>query len=254
MENNFLQAGFEIKLACDALSRRILRWHWEKSPRPNSLKELLQYVAQRSVEAPDYYANMATRTGNVTWQQLDTTFCVRVLLDSEAGAKKPRRLLQYAVQENAARRACNGLRIARNAAAHATDKAGVVKAIAIFDETLADLEHAYGLVLFAANELEEYDALIARATVACGAKQKQTNKSAAKPSQSTTKKQVSAATTRKKTATPTKAKQTVQTNVKRTTAKPSQSKQKAHGTSREKAFACLALIVFLAALCVQLLK
>ena len=32
MPEEALQAAFEIKTACDEISRRLLRWHWEHKP------------------------------------------------------------------------------------------------------------------------------------------------------------------------------------------------------------------------------
>ncbi len=290
MEEQYLQAGFEIKLACDALSRRILRWHWEKTPRPNTLKELLRYVERRTQEAPDYYANSAVLQDktNLTWQQLDTTFCMRVMLDSEAGVAKPKQLLDYALQAGAARHACNGLRIARNAAAHATDKAGVAKAIATFDETLDDLERAYGLTLFAAEELAEYDALVTRATEMCkparsGAKAGAAKAGAAKAGAA----KAGAAKSNRSTATTGGAKGKAAAGGASAAKKPaSQSKPSGkataagarnasnHGTKkqavaggarkntpqpkaghgREKGFALLAIVVFLAAFLLQMTR
>lgn len=239
MDGKYLQQAFEIKLACDALSRRIMRWHWEKSPSPNRLRDFIQYLQSRSAAAPEYYLNVGVIDAATSWQKLDTTLCMRVLLDPEAGVSNPKRLLQYALNENVARRACNGLRLARNAAAHATDKGGVVKAIALFDETLDDLEQAYGFTLFAQEELEEYVALVKTATVACGgAKQ--------------------SAPQQKKTAasnTPTSKKKTREQSGKQN-AKAAQNampakEAKPAGVSIELVFAGLATVVFLAAICAQ---
>lgn len=254
MEENYLQVGFEIKLACDALSRRILRWHWEKLPRPNTLRELMRYVEQRSIEAPEYYLNVTALKGEgINWQKLDTTFCMRVLLDAEANAPHPKKLLQYALNEGAARHACNGLRIARNGAAHATDKEAVVKAIAVFEDILIDLDNAYGLMLFETDELAQYDTLVARTKVACGAKQtaKGANTAASKPktspAQGAKKSQGKSGTTTRSTKT-TAGKQA-------TAKKPAAPKQPPKpAVSRELVFAGLAGIIFIAALCMHLMR
>ncbi len=245
MEENYLQVAFEIKLACDAISRRILRWHWEKTPRPHTLQELMRHLEQRSVEAADYYQNIATHEQATTWQQLDTTFCMRVMLDAEVGAQKPKKLLQYALKEGAARHACNGLRIARNAAAHATDKAGVVKAIAVFEDTLIDLENAYGMTLFTPNEFEQYDALIKRAVATCSGKAAATARAKPAPKK--------AASTRStaKAKTPA-AKSTATRKASPRGAKAQQPPAKKGATiSTEVVFVCLAALVFLAAFCVH---
>ena len=50
MPEEALQAAFEIKTACDEISRRLLRWHWEHKPGAHSLGALLDHVAQRHYE------------------------------------------------------------------------------------------------------------------------------------------------------------------------------------------------------------
>ena len=37
MPEQALQVAFEIKTACDEISRRLLRWHWERKPGAHSL-------------------------------------------------------------------------------------------------------------------------------------------------------------------------------------------------------------------------
>ena len=86
MPEEALQAAFEIKTACDEISRRLLRWHWEHKPGSNSLGALLDHIAQRQQESPDYYDRMPDLSGKSSWQQLDTTICMRVLLDPEKDA------------------------------------------------------------------------------------------------------------------------------------------------------------------------
>ena len=56
------------------------------------------------------------------WQQMDTTLCMRVLLDPENDASQPLDLLGNTAHPGAARRACNAVRTARNEAAHASDR------------------------------------------------------------------------------------------------------------------------------------
>ena len=107
MPEEALQAAFEIKTACDEISRRLLRWHWEHKPGAHSLGALLDHVAQRQQESPDYYDRMPDLSGKNSWQQLDTTICMRVLLDPEKDAAKPLDLLGNTSNPGAARRACN---------------------------------------------------------------------------------------------------------------------------------------------------
>ena len=93
MVDETLQAAFEIKTACDEISRKLLRWHWEQKPGAHSLDALLKHLAQRQKESPDYYDRMPDLSGKTSWQQLDTTLCMRVLLDPEKDAAKPLDLL-----------------------------------------------------------------------------------------------------------------------------------------------------------------
>ena len=131
MPEEALQAAFEIKTACDEISRRLLRWHWEHKPGSNSLGALLDHIAQRQQESPDYYDRMPDLSGKSSWQQLDTTICMRVLLDPEKDAEKPLDLLGNTSSPGAARRACNTVRTARNEAAHATDQTDAAQAASL---------------------------------------------------------------------------------------------------------------------------
>ena len=36
MPDETLQVAFEIKTACDEISRKLLRWHWERKPERGS--------------------------------------------------------------------------------------------------------------------------------------------------------------------------------------------------------------------------
>ena len=112
MQDEALQAAFEIKTECDEISRRLLRWHWEQKPGSHSLDALLRHIAQRQKESPDYYDRMPDLSGKTSWQQLDTTLCMRVLLDPEKDAAKPLDLLGNTRHPGAARRACNPVRTA----------------------------------------------------------------------------------------------------------------------------------------------
>ena len=122
MPDETLQAAFEIKTTCDEISRKLLRWHWEKKPGAHSLNALLEHIAQRQQESPEYYERMPDLSGKTSWSQLDTTLCMRVLLDPEKDAARPLDLLGNTEHPGAARRACNAVRTARNEAAHASDR------------------------------------------------------------------------------------------------------------------------------------
>ena len=63
MVDETLQAAFEIKTACDEISRKLLRWHWEQKPGAHSLDALLKHLAQRQKESPDYYDRMPDLSG-----------------------------------------------------------------------------------------------------------------------------------------------------------------------------------------------
>ena len=76
-----LQTAFEIKTQCDEISRQLLRWHWEQRPGSHTFEDLLQHIQQRREESPDYYDRLPDLSGKTSWQQLDTTLCMRVLLD-----------------------------------------------------------------------------------------------------------------------------------------------------------------------------
>ena len=141
MPEQALQVAFEIKTACDEISRRLLRWHWERKPGAHSLDALLEHIAARKQESPDYYDRMPDLTGKTSWQQLDTTLCMRVLLDPE---------------NDAARHACNAIRTARNEAAHAAVAADGAQAALLFNEAIEALEEGYAGTAFKENELAQY--------------------------------------------------------------------------------------------------
>ena len=93
MSEEYLQAAFEIKAACDDISRKLLRWHWEEKPGAHSVDALMKHLAQRQKESPDYYERLPELNGRTGWQQLDTTLCMRILLDPEKDAARPLDLL-----------------------------------------------------------------------------------------------------------------------------------------------------------------
>ena len=143
MPDETLQAAFEIKTTCDEISRKLLRWHWEKKPGAHSLNALLEHIAQRQQESPEYYERMPDLSGKTSWSQLDTTLCMRVLLDPEKDAARPLDLLGSTEHPGAARRACNAVRTARNEAAHASDRTAGTQAAILFNEAVEALEEGY---------------------------------------------------------------------------------------------------------------
>ena len=156
MPEQALQVAFEIKTACDEISRRLLRWHWERKPGAHSLDALLEHIAARKQESPDYYDRMPDLTGKTSWQQLDTTLCMRVLLDPETDAACPLDLLGNTAHPSAARHACNAIRTARNEAAHAAVAADGAQAALLFNEAIEALEEGYAGTAFKENELAQY--------------------------------------------------------------------------------------------------
>lgn len=156
MPDETLQIAFEIKTICDEISRRLLRWHWEKKPGNHSLDSLLQHIEKRQQESPDYYDRLPDLSGKTSWQQLDTTLCMRVLLDPEKDAARPLDLLGNTAHPSAARRACNAVRTARNEAAHASDHNSCAQAAILFNEAIENLEEGYAGAAFKTAELEQY--------------------------------------------------------------------------------------------------
>ena len=170
MQDEALQAAFEIKTECDEISRRLLRWHWEQKPGSHSLDALLRHIAQRQKESPDYYDRMPDLSGKTSWQQLDTTLCMRVLLDPEKDAAKPLDLLGNTRHPGAARRACNAVRTARNEAAHAADRTDGTQAAILFNEAIESLEEGYAGTALKTSELEQYYRMAEDFLSRCGAK------------------------------------------------------------------------------------
>ena len=156
MADEALQVAFEIKTACDEISRKLLRWHWEHKPGNHSLDALLEHLARRQKESPDYYDRMPDLSGKTSWSQLDTTLCMRVLLDPEKDAAKPLDLLGNTAHPAAARRACNAVRTARNEAAHATDRTDAAQAAILFNEAVESLEEGYAGSALRTSELQGY--------------------------------------------------------------------------------------------------
>lgn len=169
MPEEYLQVAFEIKATCDEISRRLLRWHWEQKPGSHTVDSLLQHLAVRRQESPLYYDRLPDLERKTSWQQLDTTLCMRVLLDPEKDASHPLDLLGNTAHPSAARRACNAVRTARNEAAHAADRTGGVQAAMLFDEAVERLEEGYAGAAFSEKELQKYYRLAEEYLSRCGA-------------------------------------------------------------------------------------
>lgn len=169
MPDEALQAAFEIKAACDDISRKLLRWHWEQKPGAHSVDALMQHLAQRQKESPDYYERLPELDGRTSWQQLDTTLCMRVLLDPEKDASRPLDLLGNTPRPAAARRACNAVRMARNEAAHASDKTAAAQAAIRFNEAVEELEAGYEGTALRTSDLQKYYRMAEDFLSRCGA-------------------------------------------------------------------------------------
>ena len=150
MPDEALQAAFEIKAACDDISRKLLRWHWEEKPGAHSVDALMKHLAQRQKESPDYYERLPELNGRTGWQQLDTTLCMRILLDPEKDADRPLDLLGNTPHPAAARRACNAVRMARN-------------------EAVEELEAGYEGTALTTGDLEKYYRIAEDFLSRCGA-------------------------------------------------------------------------------------
>ena len=170
MPEEALQVAFEIKTACDEISRKLLRWHWEQKPGAHSLDSLLDHIRQRQQESPEYYDRMPELSGRTSWQQLDTTLCMRVLLDPEKDAARPLDLLGNTEHPSAARRACNAVRTARNEAAHASDRTAGTQAAILFNEAVEALEEGYAGTALRTSELGQYYRMAEDFLRRCGAR------------------------------------------------------------------------------------
>ena len=113
---------------------------------------------------------MPDLSGKTSWQQLDTTLCMRVLLDPEKDAARPLDLLGNTEHPAAARRACNAVRTARNEAAHASDRTAAAQAAILFNEAVEALEEGYAGAPLRTSELGQYYRLAEDYLSRCGAK------------------------------------------------------------------------------------
>ena len=170
MPDEALQTAFEIKTTCDEISRKLLRWHWENKPGEHSLGALLDHIRTRQQESPEYYDRLPDLAGRNSWQQLDTTLCMRVLLDPEKDAAHQLDLLGNTEHPAAARRACNAVRTARNEAAHASDRTAAAQAAILFNEAVEALEEGYAGAPLRTSELGQYYRLAEDYLSRCGAK------------------------------------------------------------------------------------
>ena len=112
---------------------------------------------------------MPDLSGKTSWQQLDTTLCMRILLDPEKDAARPLDLLGNTPHPAAARRACNAVRMARNEAAHASDRTAAAQAAIRFNEAVEELEAGYEGTALTTDDLEKYYRMAEDFLSRCGA-------------------------------------------------------------------------------------
>lgn len=94
---------------------------------------------------------------------------MRVLLDPEKDAARPLDLLGDTPRPAAARRACNAVRMARNEAAHASDKTAAAQAALRFNEAVEELEAGYEGTALTTGDLEKYYRMAEDFLARCGA-------------------------------------------------------------------------------------
>lgn len=115
MAEQALQAAFEIKTACDEISRRLLRWALGEKPQPQPRRAAPAHGAAAE-RKPRLYDRLPDLSGKTSWQQR-----IRPSVCGCAGSRKrgftPLDLLGDTPHPAAARRACNAHRTARNEAA-----------------------------------------------------------------------------------------------------------------------------------------
>lgn len=168
-QKNICRPRSRSKRPADDISRKLLRWHWEEKPGAHSVDALLKHLAQRQKESPDYYERLPELNGRTGWQQLDTTLCMRILLDPEKDAARPLDLLGSTPHPAAARRACNAVRMARNEAAHASDRTAAAQAAIRFNEAVEELEAGYEGTALTTGDLEKYYRMAEDFLSRCGA-------------------------------------------------------------------------------------
>lgn len=235
MPEQALQVAFEIKTVCDALSRRLLRWHWEQKPGAHSLESLQAYVEQRRKESPEYYDRMPDLSAKTSWNQLDTTLCMRILLDPEKDAARPVDLLGNTSHPAAARKACNAVRVARNQAAHASDNADGAQAAILFNEAVEYIELAYADTAFKEAELAKYYRQADEFLRRCGAAEPEQPPAAPPRKEAPPQKKAAARPAQKGTAGKPSGKKAAPKASTSQSRQTSQPRKKAAATSRKKA-------------------
>mgnify|MGYP000892497685 CR=1 FL=1 len=99
MPDEALQAAFEIKAACDDISRKLLRWHWEEKPGAHSVDALLKHLAQRQKESPDYYERLPELSQTLA-AQVGRILCYNKAVRHLRGGEATRRKYQSRKNES----------------------------------------------------------------------------------------------------------------------------------------------------------
>lgn len=167
-QKNICRPRSRSKRPADDISRKLLRWHWEEKPGAHSVDALLKHLAQRQKESPDYYERLPELNGRTGWRSW-----YHPLYAHPAGPGKGRRPAsgpagQYAPPA-AARRACNAVRMARNEAAHASDRTAAAQAAIRFNEAVEELEAGYEGTALTTGDLEKYYRMAEDFLSRCGA-------------------------------------------------------------------------------------
>ena len=137
MPEEALQAAFEIKTACDEISRRLLRWHWEHKPGCATVwahcLTILPSASRKARTTMTGCRIFPARAAGSSWTPPSVCVCCWT---RKRMPPKPLDLLGNTSSPGAARRACNTVRTARNEAAHATDQTDAAQAAILFNEAI----------------------------------------------------------------------------------------------------------------------
>ena len=156
MPEQALQVAFEIKTACDEISRRLLRWHWERKPGRTVWMRCWSILLPASRKAritTTVCRTLPARPAGSSWTLPCVCGCCWI---PETDAARPLDLLGNTAHPFAARHACNAIRTARNEAAHAAVAADGAQAALLFNEAIEALEEGYAGTAFKENELAQY--------------------------------------------------------------------------------------------------
>lgn len=171
MPEEALQAAFEIKTACDEISRRLLRWHWEHKPGAHSIAGAAGRTRVAGI------AQQVQRFGGILFrvqQNPHTNGGIQLLPAVFAGKIRHTVVVVRAFLLalcNVIQQCTQAVRTARNEAAHATDHTDAAQAAILFNEAVESLEYGYVGTAFRENELARYYRDAENYLARCGAKE-----------------------------------------------------------------------------------